>query len=112
MPSFEKDESSSKSTSTSTLDELDVSQHGRRESWYIPASLASDATLNPIRAIVDKIALPRNHKNKLIPLSIGDPTVLSENKHQSSAQHTNIPTQITHTIKLASSYASSSADID
>ena len=54
---------------------IDATSHPRSSSWFIPISLAADSTLNPIRAIVDRIKLPSHHTNKpLIPLSIGDPT--------------------------------------
>ncbi len=50
-----------------------VARH--RAEWFIPASLSSKRTLNPIRAIVDKLVIPLNSGKSLIPLSIGDPTV-------------------------------------
>lgn len=46
-----------------------------RSAWLLPASLSSQRTLNPIRAIVDKLVVPPNASKPLIPLSIGDPTV-------------------------------------
>ena len=54
---------------------FDASSHPRRSSYFLPSSLAASSTLNPIRAIVDRIILPTNLPHKpLIPLSIGDPT--------------------------------------
>ena len=65
---------STSSTSTSSH-HIDATSHPRSSSWFLPISLAADSTLNPIRAIVDRIKLPTHHTNKpLIPLSIGDPT--------------------------------------
>lgn len=43
--------------------------------WSLPQSQAARNTLNPIRAIVDNIKLPTNLTSRLIPLSIGDPTI-------------------------------------
>jgi tyrosine aminotransferase len=49
--------------------------------FYIPASLAANSTLNPIRAIVDTIIVPKATAEKqLIPLSIGDPTIFGNLK--------------------------------
>ena len=54
---------------------FDASSHPRRSSYFLPSSLAAFSTLNPIRAIVDRIVLPTDLPHKpLIPLSIGDPT--------------------------------------
>ena len=63
------------STTSTYSHHIDAACHPRSSSWFLPISLAADATLNPIRAIVDRIKLPTHHLNKpLIPLSIGDPT--------------------------------------
>lgn len=43
--------------------------------WNIYASDISVDTINPIRAIVDKLNIPQSKDKPLIPLSIGDPTV-------------------------------------
>ena len=66
---------SSTATSSASSQHIDAASHPRSSSWFLPMSLAADSTLNPIRAIVDRIRLPSHHANKpLIPLSIGDPT--------------------------------------
>lgn len=43
--------------------------------WKITSSIQSKRTSNPIRKIVDQLKLPPNPSKKMIPLSIGDPTV-------------------------------------
>lgn len=43
--------------------------------WNLKASSYARNTVNPIRAIVDNLNIPKNPPKKLIPLSIGDPTV-------------------------------------
>ena len=54
---------------------FDAATHPRRFTYFLPSSLAASSTLNPIRAIVDRIVLPTHPPSKpLIPLSIGDPT--------------------------------------
>lgn len=45
------------------------------EEWNVNASIASLRTVNYIRTIVDKIVMPQNPPQPIIPLSIGDPTV-------------------------------------
>jgi tyrosine aminotransferase len=45
------------------------------DSWNIVASRAAANTANPIRRIVDQLNIPCNPDKKLIPLSIGDPSV-------------------------------------
>lgn len=42
--------------------------------WELRSTDVSLRTINPIRAIVDKIRIPQNKDKPLIPLSIGDPT--------------------------------------
>lgn len=42
--------------------------------WDLKASDISIRTINPIRAIVDRLKIPDNKDKPLIPLSIGDPT--------------------------------------
>jgi len=68
------DAAKSASGAQSDLPDADTVARQRKD-WFIPASLASKRTLNPIRAIVDKLVIPLNSGKTLIPLSIGDPTV-------------------------------------
>lgn len=42
--------------------------------WELVSTDVSLRTINPIRAIVDKLKIPQNRDKPLIPLSIGDPT--------------------------------------
>lgn len=56
--------------SDKTLDDGDVC-------WSIVGSDSASRTVNPIRAIVDQLQVPKDSKLSLIPLSIGDPTVFS-----------------------------------
>merc|ERR1711959_844347 len=51
-----------------------------RASWDIPASVISMRTSNPIRKIVDKMAVPPNPDKEKVSLSIGDPTVFGNFK--------------------------------
>lgn len=67
----------------STYTESDIRRH--REDWFIPSSLASSRTLNPIRAIVDRLVVPTGTDKKLLPLSIGDPTVFGNLQPPESA---------------------------
>eukprot|EP00462_Mataza_sp_D1_P018018 CAMPEP_0175138148 /NCGR_PEP_ID=MMETSP0087-20121206/10189_1 /TAXON_ID=136419 /ORGANISM="Unknown Unknown, Strain D1" /LENGTH=426 /DNA_ID=CAMNT_0016421021 /DNA_START=40 /DNA_END=1320 /DNA_ORIENTATION=- len=43
--------------------------------WNIASTDISENTINPIRAIVDQLKIPKSKDKPLIPLSIGDPTV-------------------------------------
>lgn len=58
-----------------------------KDSWSIPSTDISDRTINPIRAIVDKLNIPESKDKPLIPLSIGDPTVFGNLETPASAVH-------------------------
>lgn len=47
----------------------------KKDKWDIVATDISENTINPIRAIVDTLKIPKSKDKPLIPLSIGDPTV-------------------------------------
>lgn len=49
-------------------------------SWNVQASLGALNTSNPIREVIETMNLAENPNKKVIPLSIGDPTVFGNLK--------------------------------
>lgn len=48
--------------------------------WHVSASLGAKNTTNPIREIIETMNLVENPNKKVIPLSIGDPTIFGNLK--------------------------------
>lgn len=48
------------------------------DEWVIKSSEFAQATLNPVRRLIEQLKLEPNPQKQMIALSIGDPTILSE----------------------------------
>lgn len=55
-------------------------QPARNPDWTVQASKGALKTCNPIREIIETMNLAENPDKKLIPLSIGDPTIFGNMK--------------------------------
>lgn len=65
------DANASSSSASSTTTSTTTSSPSSSRSWDVPASFAAQRTSNPIRRIVDQMAIAPNPQKPMISLSIG-----------------------------------------